>query len=398
LGADALTAQDRAALKELAETLWDARREMAAEWSRRLIAVLPEYFSAGEITVEQLTDLNERFLGLVLTRLSEGNLEGLYDAYYRMNRLLIEADLHQRPANRISLISLYTSASISLQVLDERIDRDHDRLMVAYAKLCTQLMMLVGRAYSDSREEYLERVFEQINTLSHELRTPVTHLFSYLEMLRDGDFGPVSPEQEGVLDELMHETEDLLLLMTGTLELSRLDSGKVQLLIEEFDLHTIFEEVVRSTPRGNVSVTWSVPKDLAPLHNDRIKLKQIMGNLLRNAVRYGAGSPIALSAALAGPGKVTLSVRDRGPGIKPEEFAVIFEFLERGAAAALAHDGYGIGLHVVRRLVTLLDGTIEVESAPGQGACFRVTIPVVNRGAPPSVAGSAEGGRRRSVA
>ena len=101
----------------------------------------------------------------------------------------------------------------------------------------------------------------------------------------------------------------------------------------------------------------------------------IIGNLLRNAIRYGGGAPVTIAAREPEPGYVELTVRDQGPGIRSDDIEVIFEFFQRGNGARLARDGYGIGLHVVRRLVALLGGRIHVESAAGAGACFRVSIP-----------------------
>jgi signal transduction histidine kinase len=282
---------------------------------------------------------------------------------------------------------MYTSARVSLEVIQEFLGPDNDRLMMVFAKLTTQLMMLVGQAYSDTREAYLQRSFEQINTVSHELRTPLTHLFSYLELLRAGEFGSVSPEQERVLGELIHEADELLLLLTGTLDLSRLDTGRVVMRAEEFALPALLDELVSTTPHDSASVTCSVAPDVPLLRTDRIKLKQIIGNLLRNALRYGGGAPVVMAACVAQPGHVELTVHDRGPGIRVEELRVIFDLLERGSASGLAHDGYGIGLHVVRRLVGLLSGTIQVDSAPGQGSCFRVTLPIQLKNAAPSSAG-----------
>src|SRR5205823_6584202 len=104
--------------------------------------------------------------------------------------------------------------------------------------------------------------------------------------------------------------------------------------------------------------------------------KQIVGNLLRNAVRYGGPGPVTLSSTIPRPGYLEVTVHDHGPGIKPEELAVIFEFLDRGQNSGLARDGYGIGLHVVRRLVRILGGIITVDSQPGDGSTFRFTIPI----------------------
>ena len=365
---------DMAALRQLASLLTDIRHDVAVEWTQRLIATEPEHLTSGEVSAAQLIQLNEAFLNLVLGHVEQDNLTGLYEIYYTSTRRLLEADLVRIPSRPISLMGMHTSACVSLNVIQEFLGPGNDRLMTAYTKLSLQLMMLVGQAYTDTREAYLQRTFEQINTVSHELRTPLAHLFSYLELLHAGEFGSVSAEQERVLSDLIHEADELLLL-TGTLDLSRLDTGRVVVRSEEFSLAALLAELVNATPHEGVAVTWSVAPDLPMLATDRVKLKQILGNLLRNALRYGAGAPVTIRTRTAQSELVEISVLDQGPGIRPEDLRIIFEFFERGNGAGLARDGYGIGLHVVRRLVNLLAGTISVDSSPGHGACFRVTLP-----------------------
>ena len=144
----------------------------------------------------------------------------------------------------------------------------------------------------------------------------------------------------------------------------------------------MFADVVNGTPHLSPRVKWSVAANVPLLRTDRVKVKQILTNLVRNAVHYGGG-PIFMTAARPQPDRVEISVLDHGPGIKPENLSVIFDFFQRGGQAAeLVGDGYGIGLHVVRRLVALLGGTIEVESVVGEGTCFRFFLPL--DGPPPS--------------
>ena len=374
---EALTAGDIASLRDLARVLWPSRHAIAQEWSRRLVETLPESFPPSSPAAQGLTAMNEGFLSLVLQQVQAGDLQGLYSLYYRNTRDLIEADLQRAPARRISLIGLYTSARVSLVVIGEYLDADYPRRMLAYTKLTAQLMMLVGQAYSDAREEYLQKAFEQVNTVSHELRAPLSNLFGYLEMLRAGDFGPVSPEQARVLSELIHATDDVLWLLTSTLDLSRLDTGRVAVRVEEFSLPALLTDVVNATPHPNVAVACSVPADLPALRTDRVKVKQIIGNLLHNAVRYGGGSGVEVTVEHPQPDAVAVNVRDHGPGIKPDDLRVVFEFFQRGRNVGPERDGYGIGLHVVRRLVRMLNGTITVDSTPGAGSCFRFTIPIV---------------------
>jgi len=372
--ADPLTVEDRAALQELAGRLDPVRHEVAGEWSRRLTALLPEYFGPDTLSPSQLKGVNEAFLSLVMTHIQDDRIPALYETYYRRTCELIEADLQRAPALRLSLGGLYTSACVSLGVISDWLGPDSDRLMPCYRKLVAQLMMLVGQAYSDCREEYLQRMFEQINVLSHELRAPLSNLLGFLELLHAGEFGTISAEQEQVLSQLLRESDDLLWLLTGTLDLSRLETGRVGVRVEEFPLESVVKEVVHNTPHPSLAVTWSISPDVPALRTDRIKVKQLVGNLFRNAVRYGEGSAVTITATVPRAGYVEVRVGDRGPGIAPDKLGAIFDFFERGTGMS-ARDGYGIGLHVVRRVVGLLGGSVEVTSTPGEGACFAFTIP-----------------------
>jgi len=376
LAVGSMSPADLLALRTLASTLKDTRHAVAADWTQRLLEVQPESLAGGDVSTEHLTQINEAFLNLVFGQIEQGDLAGLFEVYYASTRRLLEADLQRAPSRPISLVGMHASACVSLDVIREHLGPGNDPLMMAYMKLSLQLLMLVGQAYTDTREAYLQRTFEQINTVSHELRTPLAHLFSYLELLHAGEFGSVSTEQERVLRDLIHEADELLLLLTNTLDLSRLDTGRVVVRNEEFALASLLDELLNATPHEGVAVTCTVARDVPPLHTDRVKLKQVIGNLLRNALHYGAGAPVTISARRVGPESVELSVRDEGPGIHPQDLHIIFEFFERGDAAGLARDGYGIGLHVVRRLVALLCGTIHAESSPGEGACFRVALPI----------------------
>jgi PAS domain S-box-containing protein len=162
-----LAADERGALRTLAARLWEERRTIAAEWSRRLMAALPEQFPPGA-SVDQLTDVNAAFLTAVLAPLRDGDLAGLTHAFYAMNRQLIGFALQASPDTVLSLTSLYASSRISLQVIGEHLDPGQERLLVAYAKLAAHLMMVVGLAYSDCREEALRRARDELERAVHE--------------------------------------------------------------------------------------------------------------------------------------------------------------------------------------------------------------------------------------
>jgi len=167
---DTLTPADRVALHRLADLLWDDRDALAETWSRRLVNTQPEYFSTGDLSFDQITQVNAIFLGLVFEHLRTGDLADLYDIYYNLNRQLVEQDLQRGMGPRITLESLYTSARISLQVLDEYLGPDRHALLLPYAKLTAQLMMLVGCAYSDCREAHLQQAEKALRQSEARLR------------------------------------------------------------------------------------------------------------------------------------------------------------------------------------------------------------------------------------
>ena len=204
--ADTLTTADVVGLKELADLLWDARYPIAAEWSQRLMTSAPQFFVNEGVSLEALTQINEAFLWLVLQQIQRGDLPGLYETYYTMNRRMIEADLHRSPNERISLNSLYMSARISIQVIEEHLGGNHDRLMVAYAKLMVQLMVLVGQAYSDSREEYLQQAETTLRRIHVDLERRVQERTA--ELLRaNSALQTEIAERQRVEDDLRREKD-----------------------------------------------------------------------------------------------------------------------------------------------------------------------------------------------
>jgi len=212
---DAFTPAEVVALKELADVLWDQRRDIAAEWSRRLMQRLPEYFPEDAPPLEYLTDVNEAFLTLVLQQLQEGDLAGLHITYYQANWNLIQSDLARAPAAPISLESLYASAHVSLTVINEHLLGAGDRFALVYTKLAAQLMMLVGRAYSDCREEHLQRSFEQIQTLSRLFRDLLESAPDAMVIVnQQGEIVLINSQTEALFgyrrDELMHQPVEIL--------------------------------------------------------------------------------------------------------------------------------------------------------------------------------------------
>jgi signal transduction histidine kinase len=221
---------------------------------------------------------------------------------------------------------------------------------------------------------------EVIATLGHELRNPLSPVYLQLGHLIDTlDEGSGAPDRDwllGKLEGLRTRFESFLATLDRLLEASR-PGGALALELERFDLGQVVREVcagmqsqldaARSelvfTVTGPVSGLW-----------DRLRVEQIAWNLLANAVRYGAGAPIHVEVVNLAD-RASLVVKDHGIGIADEDQARIFEPYERGAVGKKSAGGFGLGLWIVRRLTDAMGGTIAVESRPGEGATFIVTLP-----------------------
>jgi signal transduction histidine kinase len=235
------------------------------------------------------------------------------------------------------------------------------------------------RARATELEAALRGRDEFLAAASHELKTPLTALQLQVQQLaRAAREGLMSSEQRMATAAAIERTvARMARLVNELLELSRIAAGKLPLEIEDVDLAELAREVAarfaleleRSGSRLSISAE-------APVVGrwDRQRLDQIVTNLLSNAIRYGRGAPIEVHLE-RGTEFASLTVRDRGIGIGPDELERIFERFERGDRTRM-HGGLGIGLWIVREAVHLLGGTVRVESVPDSGSVFTVDLPI----------------------
>ena len=231
--------------------------------------------------------------------------------------------------------------------------------------------------------EELERAnrlkYDFVATMSHELRTPLNVIMGYGDLLVEGEFGPLAGEQTEILRRIDTSARQLLELINATLDLSRLDAGKLVLQRTEVSvadvLDTLDAETHELQQKPGVSVTWHVAPRLPSLYTDPLKLKVVLKNLVANAVKFTDHGDVGIRAARRAGG-VEIAVSDTGIGIPPDVQAIIFEpFRQAESSMTRRYGGVGLGLYIARRLTDLLGGTITVESAVGHGSTFRVRLP-----------------------
>ncbi len=224
-------------------------------------------------------------------------------------------------------------------------------------------------------------------TVSHELRTPLTSVLGYSEMLLDGLAGPLNEEQRDYLSTVMAKGEQLLGLISKLLDVSRIESVGVQLNRRPFDLSDMVHEVVYlqapHARRRRLQVQISLSEQLPQIFGDRDKLRQVMSNLVSNAIKFtpenGRVEITAHSLNADDPAtvrSVQVSVIDSGIGIPPELHDKVFDtFYQVDNSPSRAYEGSGLGLAIVRRFVEAHGGRVWVESSQPRGTVFHFTLP-----------------------
>jgi signal transduction histidine kinase len=241
-------------------------------------------------------------------------------------------------------------------------------------------------------------------TVSHELRSPLTSIIGYTEMLESGAAGALSDGQAEFLGTIRNKADQLLSLISSLLDLGRLEAKSLDLNHEPIDPHALLSDlaatIVPTANRRNVSLDIQVDDETPKVWGDEVRVSQILLNLVDNAVKFsdeggtvtvrtGAGEIDAagasgLGAALfaASQPAVVLTVQDGGMGIAEQNLSKIFDaFYQIDAGTTRVHGGAGLGLSIVKKLVAGHGGKIEVTSTLGEGTIFTVTLPAADEDA-----------------
>ena len=217
---------------------------------------------------------------------------------------------------------------------------------------------------------------EFVAVVSHELRTPVTALIGYAKTLQQPEFSEDPAMRGEFLERMDRQGDRLLRLVENLLTTAKLESDELTISIGRVLFEDLCREVVEGLASEGSRAVVDVPSDLPVLHSDRQLLGRILSNLLDNALKYSPdGSAVELAAERDGDG-VRFWVRDHGIGIDAGQLDRIFDrFYQVDSSSTRRFRGAGLGLSMVKELVEHLGGSIGVESAPGSGSMFTVTLP-----------------------
>jgi signal transduction histidine kinase len=302
-----------------------------------------------------------------------------------------DRELSRSGATRLR-VALWTMGAVTLTALtisllhERRLTRRIARRSAELERLSAELLR-ANRA----RTEFLAGI-------SHELRTPLNAIVGFVELLRDGVYGPLGERQVGPVHRIESSASHLRQLVDQVLDLAKMTAGRMEVHTEPFDLRPFVVDVVAeieplATERG-LAITSTVSPPTLRIVTDPTHLRSILLNLLGNAVKFTEAGTITLrsrlpAAAEARPAQLAddplarprliIEVTDTGIGISPGDRLRIFDEFEQvnaGSRSDSAGRGTGLGLPIARRLARLLGGEIVVESAVGRGSTFSVWLPM----------------------
>ena len=231
------------------------------------------------------------------------------------------------------------------------------------------------RGRSEQAEAALRERDEFISVAAHELRTPLTALQLKLQGLEHG-LAAADPRRFQRLEGAVRQTERLSRLIDRLLDVSRIAQGRLDLWLEEFDLAVLVRQVADNfrepAAQARAPLELQLPEK-AEGSWDRLRIEQVLVNVLSNAVKYGAGKPVSVKLEVEQE-RVRLAVRDQGIGIPAEDVSRIFGRFQR-AASIRNYGGLGLGLYITRHIVEAHRGTIAVASSVGEGSTFSIDLP-----------------------
>ncbi|MFQ5684636.1 MAG: ATP-binding protein [Candidatus Binatia bacterium] len=268
--------------------------------------------------------------------------------------------------------------TVTSAAMDPQLGQNGASLEQQVEGVSTRVLDVINAAVSQRAKNVKRDLF---GVMSQKVRQPLSVVMGYAGILRDKLLGELTPEQEDALSKVMHQTDDLLTIFNNVLEAQRIESGKVKLDSHEVPVTSFLDEL-RSTyevPRTKaLTLKWNYPPDLPTMLTDGSKLRVILQNLINNAIKFTEKGTVTVTAWYSDKTEnIELKVADTGIGISGVAIPVIFDRLQQLQPSEVdALGGMGLGLYIVRTFTELLGGKVDVQSDPGKGSVFSVTLPV----------------------
>jgi PAS domain S-box-containing protein len=299
-----------------------------------------------------------------------GEVLGTFATYYREPR-----EPRHKDIELLRQTTHLASVAIEQTRASEALKRAHDEMELRVRRRTAQLSAANERLAELDR---LKSLF--LASMSHELRTPLNSIIGFTSILRQGLAGPLNEEQAKQLGLILGSGKHLLSLINDLLDLSRIEAGKVDLNIEEFDFADVVNDVVENlkpmVAEKKLRLTTKVPRTGVKMEGDRKRCFQVLLNLANNAVKFTERGSVEIDVEVIDK-TLKVSVVDTGIGIKNEQMGRLFEaFRQLDDSAKKLYEGTGLGLYLCRKLLTLMRGDIGVKSVFGEGSRFSFTVPL----------------------
>ncbi len=269
-----------------------------------------------------------------------------------------------------------------LQETNEQLDAQNEELQVQSEELMAQQQELLESTQEAARANQLKSEF--LANMSHELRTPLNAIIGFSQLLRDETPGKLNQEQRQCLDDVLESSQHLLNLINEVLDLSKIESGRAELKLENVDLKELITPLTRVMRpilgQKKQELEVEIEAGLPQIRVDKTKMGQVLRNLLANSSKFTPeGGKLRITAARADDW-LHLSVIDNGAGIKKEDLERIFEpFCQLDYTPGNGKGGTGLGLAVVKEIVERHGGQIRVESEYGRGSRFTISLPLATK-------------------
>jgi signal transduction histidine kinase len=283
--------------------------------------------------------------------------------------------LHDR-TQAIEKARLYEQLKFASAELERKVQE-------ATAELAQQNELLRRQHIALEQASALKSQF--LANMSHEFRTPLNAILGYTHMLLNGVTGPVTGPQRKSLTRIDSNSRHLLALINDILDITRIEAGRMPLNLSTFRIPELVNEVMSElepiVKRSNLTVATRMKGRLPAIKSDRQKVKQIVLNLLSNALKFTPQGSVTIEATYDGAARtVSIAVRDTGVGIPEDAKSKIFEdFRQLDSSPARGYGGTGLGLSICRRLAQMLGGTIDLQSVVSRGSRFTLTLPAKAR-------------------
>lgn len=279
-----------------------------------------------------------------------------------------------RAEQGLSVIALVRDISARKQVEDRlrAIQEQHT------AELAGKNQLLEARNLDVERANRLKSEF--LASMSHELRTPLHTIIGFSELLTEELEGPLNDKQKRFLGHILQDSRHLLQLINEILDISKIEAGRLELDKEQIDFAGCLDEVIAGIQQQAAAknIAIDVNNDFhASLFADRLRVKEILYNLLSNAIKFTPDAGRVWVETIVKSHWLQITVGDSGVGVDEKEHQSIFEnFYQVGSTTKGTREGTGLGLPITRKLVELHGGQIRVESQPGKGSRFTITLPL----------------------